>query len=120
LDENQGGQNRFPSKGCAGCTLSALSDLMVLAEEWIKDYTSQVSIFPDQNPNRLLHLNYSSFIGVKYHFFHKQIPAIQDMLKLDESKKTVDGEILNHITQKIATVKAQPTEKIMELIAKLE
>jgi hypothetical protein len=39
---------------------------------------------------------------------------------IDESKKTVDGEILNHITQKIVTIKAQPTQKMKELIAKLE
>jgi transposase len=38
---------------------------------------------------------------------------------IDESKKIVDGEILNHITQKIVTVKAQPTQKMAELIARL-
>jgi transposase len=39
---------------------------------------------------------------------------------IDESKKIVDGEILNHITQKVVTIKAQPTQKMKELIAKLE
>jgi transposase len=39
---------------------------------------------------------------------------------IDESKKVVDGEILNHITQKIVTIKAQTTPKMIELIAKLE
>jgi hypothetical protein len=39
---------------------------------------------------------------------------------IDESKKIVDGEILNQITQKIVTIKAQPTQKMKELIAKLE
>jgi hypothetical protein len=38
---------------------------------------------------------------------------------IDESKKIVDGEILNHITQKIVTVKAQPTQKMLQLIAVL-
>jgi len=38
---------------------------------------------------------------------------------IDESKKVVDGEILNHITQKTVTVKAQQTDKMKELIAKL-
>ena len=64
-------------------TAEALSDLMILAEEWIKDYTSQLSFFPDENPNKLLHLNHSTFVGIKYHFFHNQIRAIQDMIKLD-------------------------------------
>jgi len=39
---------------------------------------------------------------------------------IDESKKVVDGEILNHITQKVVTVKAQPTQKMKELISLLE
>jgi transposase len=65
-------------------TSEALSDLMILAEEWIKDYTRQLSIFPDENPNSLLHLNHSTFIGVKYHFFYHQIRAIQEMIKLDD------------------------------------
>lgn len=65
-------------------TDEALSDLMKLAEEWIKDATMQLSIFPDENPNRMLHLNHSTFIGVKYHFFHKQVRAILDLVKIDD------------------------------------
>jgi hypothetical protein len=65
-------------------TSEALSDLMILAEDWIKDYSRQLCIFPDENPNRLLHLNHSTFIGVKYYFFYKQIRAIQDLIKLND------------------------------------
>ncbi len=50
-------------------TEEALNDLMLLEEEWIKDNMSQISIFPDENPNKLLHLNHSTFIGIKYRFF---------------------------------------------------
>ncbi len=50
----------------------ALNDLMILAEEWIKDRTSQLSIFPDEAPNKLLHLNYSTIIGVKYRFLTRR------------------------------------------------
>jgi len=64
-------------------TAEALNDLMALAEEWIKDYTKQFSLFPDENPNRFLHLNHSTFIGIKYRFFPKLIREIQDMIKLD-------------------------------------
>ncbi len=56
---------------------------MILASEWIKDYSRQLSIFPDESPNMLLHLNHSMFIGVKYHFFYEQIRAIQEIIKLD-------------------------------------
>lgn len=64
-------------------TTEVLSDLMILAEKWIKDYSRQLSIILDENPNRLLHLSHCTFIGIKYHFFRKQIRAIQDMIKLD-------------------------------------
>lgn len=65
-------------------TQEAVNDLVILAEEWIKDCSNQLSIFPDEDPNKLLHLNYSTFIGVKYHFFHAQVRAIQNTIKLDD------------------------------------
>lgn len=61
-------------------TEMALDELKMIADEWIKSYSGQQSIFPDQNPDKLLHLNYSTFIGIKYHFFYNQIRAIQDQL----------------------------------------
>ena len=36
----------------------ALNDLLIWAEEWIKDYSKQLFIFPDESPNKLLHLNH--------------------------------------------------------------
>ena len=60
-----------------------LRDLMLLAEEWIKDYSGQLSIFADEDPNRLLHLNHCSFLGVKYNFFYQQISRIQSEIGLD-------------------------------------
>ncbi|NLO01503.1 MAG: hypothetical protein GX126_04165, partial [Bacteroidales bacterium] len=59
-------------------TEEALNELIILAEEWIKDYIGQCFIFSDENPNKLLHLNHSTFIGIKYHFFSQQILALQD------------------------------------------
>ena len=38
---------------------------------------------------------------------------------LNESKKVIDGEIINHITNKIVTINAMQTKKITELVAKL-
>lgn len=65
-------------------TADALSDLMILAQEWIKSYAGQLSIYQDDNPNQLLHINHSSFVGIKYRFFLEQIRAIQAMIKLDD------------------------------------
>lgn len=60
-----------------------LKQLMIIAEEWIKDYSQQLSIFPDESPNQLLHLNHCIFMGVKYRYFHQQIVTILDKIGLD-------------------------------------
>ncbi|MEN2436423.1 IS1634 family transposase [Weeksellaceae bacterium A-14] len=57
-----------------------LEELMMIAEEWIKDYSGQLSIFPDESPNQLLHLNHCTFVGVQYRYFYQQIDQIQDRL----------------------------------------
>ena len=31
----------------------SLNNLLILAEEWIKDYSNQSSLFEDENPNNL-------------------------------------------------------------------
>lgn len=62
---------------------TALNNLLTMAEEWIKDYTKQLSIFPDENPNQVLHLGYSSFKGIKYRFFYRQIDLLQQELGFD-------------------------------------
>lgn len=63
-------------------TEAALNDLLLSAEEWIKSYSAQLTIFPEESPNRLLHLNHCEFIGVRYHFFYQEINAIQDKIGL--------------------------------------
>ena len=39
-------------------TESELNELLIVAQEWVKDYSSQLSIFPEENPNNLLLLNH--------------------------------------------------------------
>lgn len=74
-----------------------LADLMILAEEWIKDYGNQLSVFPDEDPDRLLHLNHSTFVGVKYHFFYQQISIIQDKMGLDELPPLLKDLVITRI-----------------------
>lgn len=63
-------------------TKESLDDLVLVAEEWIKDYSSQLSVFPDENPNKLLHLNHCTFLGVQYNFFNEQMTILQDKIGL--------------------------------------
>jgi transposase len=63
-------------------TDAELRELMLLAEEWIKDYSKQLSVFPAENPNQLLHLRHCTFMGVRYRYFHQLIACIQDKMGL--------------------------------------
>ena len=61
-----------------------LDELLIVAEEWIKDFSKQLTIFPDESPNKLIHLNHCTFIGVRYNFFYHQISVIQDKMGFAE------------------------------------
>lgn len=51
---------------------------------------------------------------------HIEIKADVSIRKfMDEAKKIVDGQILNHITGKSVTIKAEPTHKMIGLVTKL-
>lgn len=54
-------------------TESDLNELLIIAQEWVKDYSSQLSIFPEENPNNILLLNQCSFLGVHYTFFYETV-----------------------------------------------
>ena len=64
-------------------TDTELEELMAIGQQWMKDYSNQLTIFPDENPNQLLHLNHCTFMGVQYRYFYQEIGAIQDQLGFD-------------------------------------
>lgn len=45
-------------------TEEGLNDLRIIAEQWIKDYNGQLFLFPEENPNKILHLHHCTFILV--------------------------------------------------------
>lgn len=67
--------------GSAHCQ-EDLEELILLAEEWIKDYSGQLSLFPNESPNNLLLLNHSTFVGIKYRFFYDTIHKLIDKIGL--------------------------------------
>lgn len=64
-------------------TEDELKDLVLIAEEWIKDYSGQLSIFPSENPNSILVLSQSSFLGVHYSYFYELILKVQCQIGFD-------------------------------------
>jgi Transposase DDE domain len=75
----------------------SLKDLVFMAEEWIKNTSAQLSLFPDENPNKLLHLNYAVFIGVKYHFFYEQLNTIHELIGFGELPKLLRDLVIIRI-----------------------
>lgn len=61
-----------------------LNEFKVLAREWIKDFSGQLSLFPDDDPNRFFHINYCSFIGVYHNFFYEMMNSMQDEIGFGE------------------------------------
>lgn len=57
-------------------TEEGLNDLRIIAEQWIKDYNGQLFLFPEENPNKVLHLHHCTFIGIWYHFFYQTFTEI--------------------------------------------
>lgn len=84
-----------------------IKDLMLLAEDWIRNYSGQLSFFSDEDPNKLLHLNHSSFLGVKYTYFNRQIQRIQ---------REIGFDILPSLLQDLCTVRIfEPASKLRSL-----
>lgn len=65
-------------------TGEGIDELKLMAAEWIKDHSAQLSLFADENPNKLLHLNHCSFLGLRYNFFYKEINKLQDAIGLEK------------------------------------
>jgi transposase len=63
-------------------TDNELKELLLLAEQWIQDYSGQLSLFPESSLGNLLLLNHSSFIGVKYRLFYTTIHRLLDDIGL--------------------------------------
>lgn len=53
-----------------------LNDLLLIAKEWVKGFNGQMFLFTDDDPNKILHINYCSFIGVWHHFFYQSFTEI--------------------------------------------
>ena len=58
---------------------SELSTLLKYADEWMKSYMGQLSLF-DAKPDHLLHIDHCEFLGVRYLFLYETISTIQAKL----------------------------------------
>ncbi len=89
-----------------------LEELLLLAEEWMKDYSKQLSVFSDENPNKLLHLNHCTFVGIQYRYFYEQIRFIQGKLGLDSMPPLLNDLVCMRIFQPASKLRSL---ELMEL-----
>ena len=64
-------------------TEEELKEMLLIADDWIKSFAGQLSIFPDNDPNKLLHTNHCTFLGVYYTFFYDVINFLQKEIGFD-------------------------------------
>jgi len=65
-------------------TEEQLNEMLLVAREWLNDFEGQLTIFPDDNPNSILHINHCTFGGVYYCFFYDLISSIQEYMGFKE------------------------------------
>lgn len=58
----------------------ALAELLLIAEEWIKDYSGQLSLYPNENPNSILLIQHCTFLGIYYTLFYDTINKLQKQI----------------------------------------
>jgi hypothetical protein len=58
-------------------TETELADLVLCAEEWIKAYQGQSSLFEEDTSSNILHLNQCELLGIYYGFFYETISSVQ-------------------------------------------
>lgn len=84
-----------------------LSSLKLLADEWIKSSTGQLSLLEDDNPNQLLHLSYCTFLGIQYNFFYDKISTIH---------KNIGFNVLPQLLQDLVTIRIfEPASKLRSI-----
>ena len=59
-----------------------ISNLRTMAEDFIKDYSRQLSIFPEYNPKAYLWVDYTECIGYYYRFFYDVIGNLMKQVGL--------------------------------------
>ena len=84
-----------------------LNELKILAEEWIKSFTGQLSFIEEENPNRFFHLSHCSFLGVRYHFFYRTINQLHGQIGF---------HTLPQLLQDLATIRIfEPASKVRSI-----
>jgi transposase len=68
--------------------------------------TQQLSIFPEENPNKLLHINHLSFLGVKYQFFYDQVQTIQKAIKFDDLPSLLNDLVVMRIFEPVSKLRS--------------
>lgn len=78
----------------SGKTPEQITELRFLAEEIIKSYSNQLSIFEEDNPGKIFHTDHCECIGVEYHWLYKVITSIQKKIGFSTFKTTLLNDLV--------------------------
>lgn len=86
-------------------TKQDLSDLMTLANDFIKKISKQLLLFTDQQSNNILYINQTDFIGVYYNFLYELISKLIITIGFDKLKNNL---LLDMVIMRMV----EPTSKL--------
>ncbi|MFN5369995.1 IS1634 family transposase [Flavobacterium sp.] len=82
--------------------------LKLQANQYINDYTQQLSIFPDDNPNMVLFIEHTECIGFYYWFFYNSIQKLIEQIGFDK--------VCNHLLRDLVTIRIfEPASKLRSI-----
>ena len=73
---------------------SELAEMIQHANEWVKTYSNQLSIFHDDNPDGILYINQCSFLGVHYTFFYELISTLQTQIGFSQLSQQLLNDLV--------------------------
>lgn len=82
--------------------------LKLQANQFIKDYTQQLSVFPSDNPNMLLFIEHTECIGFYYGFFYTTIQTLIEQIGF--------SKVCNSLLQDLVTIRIlEPASKLRSI-----
>ncbi len=89
-------------------TAQELASLKMVAQEIIKDYAPEISLFEEVKLGNLLHLDKTDFLGVYFTFLYEAISGLISQVGLDQIKKQL---LLDLVTIRIV----EPASKLRSI-----
>jgi transposase len=78
----------------SGKTEDQLIELRLIAEEIIKTQSNQLSIFKEDNPGKIVHVDHCECVGVEYNWLYKILTSLQKKMGFNVFQSTLLNDLV--------------------------